>query len=184
MPLAAAKSKFGKISNSKILTPPHPWGMWCQWSVNNLQMNLQSKFGNCSTFFGSKTEIRTIKRTNKWTIWLLIQCSMTNTSENMSKIKFVCDRWTDEWVLMLPAFTKAPGTIIRIILHRTWLLALILMWPCTGASWDRWAGFSMLRLAKTSSPKMDLAYRLAAMNPQSPDNACNEMYNAYWLIKL
>ena len=32
---AAAKSKSGKISNSKILTPPHPWGMWCQGSVSN-----------------------------------------------------------------------------------------------------------------------------------------------------
>ena len=63
--------------------------------------------------------------------------------------------------------------LLRWVNQPTWLLALIRMWPCTGESFDRWAGFSMLRLASTFSPKMDLAYRLAAINPQSPFNAWN-----------
>ena len=33
------------ISKSYILSPPNPRGMWCQWSVRNPWMNLQSKFG-------------------------------------------------------------------------------------------------------------------------------------------
>ena len=38
----------------KFLSPtfwprPTPRGMWCQWSVRNPLMNLQSKFGNCIT---------------------------------------------------------------------------------------------------------------------------------------
>jgi hypothetical protein len=32
-------------------------------------------------------------------------------------------------------------------------------------------GFSILKLARASSPKIDLAYRVAAMNPQSPNIA-------------
>merc|ERR1719494_1424894 len=43
-----------------------------------------------------------------------------------------------------------------------WLLALILMCPTTAES-ARSSGVSMDRFARASSPKMDLAYRLAAM---------------------
>ena len=53
-----------------------------------------------------------------------------------------------------------------------------LTWPVTGASaLPRF--FSRLTLASASSPKMDLAYRLAAMNPHSPDRA----YKKRWMTK-
>ena len=49
-----------------------------------------------------------------------------------------------------------------------------LMCPVTGASaLPRF--FSRLTLASASSPNMDLAYRLAAMKPHSPDRACKKM---------
>ena len=56
---------------------PTPRGMWCQWSVRNQWMNLQSKFGymyfitsqtlNICTLFVSGTELQTDKQINKWT---------------------------------------------------------------------------------------------------------------------
>ena len=50
--------------------------------------------------------------------------------------------------------------------------------PVTGASaLPRF--FSRLTLASASSPKMDLAYRLAAMNPHSPERACKKR----WMTK-
>ena len=48
------------------------------------------------------------------------------------------------------------------------------MCPVTGVSALALAGFSMLTLANASSPKMDLAYKLAAMNPHSPDKALKD----------
>ena len=55
-----------KISKSYILTLPHPRCTWCQWSVSNPKMNLQSKFGYCIitqtlniTLFVSGMELRT-----------------------------------------------------------------------------------------------------------------------------
>ena len=53
----------------------------------------------------------------------------------------------------------------------TCVLALILTCPCTGVSGPDPNGFSMLTLAKASSPKILLAYRLAAKKQQSPSNA-------------
>jgi len=50
----------------------------------------------------------------------------------------------------------------KIIL--TWLLALIRICPTTGA-FGLLKGFSMLRLASASSPKIDFAYMFAAINP-------------------
>ena len=58
----------------------------------------------------------------------------------------------------------------------TWLLALIRMCPVTGPS-GLLAGFSMLRLARASSPNMERAYRLAAMNPHSPNSAYKRQQN-------
>ena len=65
-------------------------------------------FGNCSTTQTLNIALslqawrkygESNGRTNGRSDYSLpIQCSMTNTSENMSKIKFVCDRWTDKWV--------------------------------------------------------------------------------------
>lgn len=52
----------------------------------------------------------------------------------------------------------------------TWLLALIRIWPVTGAS-GLLNGFSILRFAKASSPNIDLAYIFAAINPHWPDKA-------------
>ena len=49
MPRVETKSNYGKISKSYILTPPNPKGMWCQWCVSNPYLNLQSKFGYCTT---------------------------------------------------------------------------------------------------------------------------------------
>ena len=34
-----------KISESYILTLPHPRSMWCKWRVKNSEMNLHSKLG-------------------------------------------------------------------------------------------------------------------------------------------
>ena len=43
-PQAATKWK----SKSTTFWPnPVPKGMWCQWSVSNPKMNLQSNIGNC-----------------------------------------------------------------------------------------------------------------------------------------
>ncbi len=56
------------------------------------------------------------------------------------------------------------------LFYFTWLFALILICPVTVPS-DIPAGISMLRLARASSPKIDLAYRFAAMKPHSPDRA-------------
>ena len=54
--------------------------------------------------------------------------------------------------------------------HITWLLALILICPATGASGSI-GFFSILTLARANSPNIDLAYKFAAINPHSPDNA-------------
>ena len=44
------KVKLGQNSLSLTFWPrPTPRGMWCQWSVSNPKMNLQSKFGYCMT---------------------------------------------------------------------------------------------------------------------------------------
>ena len=53
----------------------------------------------------------------------------------------------------------------------TCVLALILICPITVASGPWFRGFSMLRFARASSPNMDRAYMLAAINPQSPRRA-------------
>ena len=56
------------------------------------------------------------------------------------------------------------------------MLIAHLICPVTGASaLPRF--FSRLTFASASSPKMDLAYKFAAMNPHSPESAWNvKMY--------
>ena len=44
-PRRQQSQNMSKIFKSYILTPPHPRGMGCQWSVRNLKMNLLSLFG-------------------------------------------------------------------------------------------------------------------------------------------
>ena len=74
---------IAKISKSYILTPPHPRGRWCQWSMSNPYMNLQSKFGYCITqtlnialclWAGRnyrQADRQTDRRTDGWMIHLL-----------------------------------------------------------------------------------------------------------------
>ena len=40
---------MAKSLSPKFWPRPAPRGMWCQWSVSNHYMNLQSKFGYCMT---------------------------------------------------------------------------------------------------------------------------------------
>ena len=45
----APTGKKVKICKSYIFIPSTPREIWCQWSVHNPYMNLQSKFGYCIT---------------------------------------------------------------------------------------------------------------------------------------
>lgn len=69
---------------------------------------------------------------------------------------------------------------IRNDYTHTCVFALILTWPNTGALGGLPSGFSTLRLANASSPKILRAYKLAARNPHSPVSAWKNRYT--WLM--
>ena len=79
-PQRQQSQNIAKMCESYILTPPHPRGMWCQWSVRNPLMNLPSKFGFCIIIQTDQsliyctvckqdgiTDIRSDKRTDRQT---------------------------------------------------------------------------------------------------------------------
>ena len=72
MPPAATKSKYGKISKSQILTPPHPQGrvmsVKCEQPLDELTVQVwllydHQNFKYC-TLNVSGTELRTDERTD------------------------------------------------------------------------------------------------------------------------
>ena len=75
MPPAATKSKYGKISKSYILTPPHPQGhgmsVKCQEPIDELTVQVwllydHQNFKYC-TLFVSRKELRTDGPTDRQT---------------------------------------------------------------------------------------------------------------------
>ena len=112
---------------------------------------------------------------------LLRKLVALNMSEKKNKYKFdLAHHSCFSFLNFIHRFHWAPlvlGVAFWIVLILSpklkampWLLARIRMWPMTVES-ALPNGFSTLKLARASSPNTERAYKLAAMNPQSPASA-------------
>ena len=71
--------QYNQPTNNRGASPtswprPTPRGRWCQWSVSNPKMNLQSKFGYCMTTQTLFVRGQTDKQTYGWMDDLITRC--------------------------------------------------------------------------------------------------------------